>query len=51
MLGFKRFRSAATTISGIELMHRIRKGQFDISGLRLNETAAPAIWNFVLLNR
>jgi transposase-like protein len=26
MLGFKRFRSAATTISGIELMHRIRKG-------------------------
>ena len=25
MLGFKRFRSAATTISGIELMHRIRK--------------------------
>ena len=26
MLGFKRFRSAATTISGIELTHRIRKG-------------------------
>ncbi|WP_216674430.1 DDE-type integrase/transposase/recombinase, partial [Paraburkholderia madseniana] len=25
MLGFKRFRSAATTISGIELTHRIRK--------------------------
>ena len=30
MLGFKRFRSAATTISGVELMHRIRKGQFDL---------------------
>ncbi|MGF6658530.1 transposase-like protein [Paraburkholderia atlantica] len=29
MLGFKRFGSAATTISGIELTHRIRKGQFD----------------------
>jgi transposase-like protein len=26
MLGFKRFRNAAITISGIELMHRIRKG-------------------------
>jgi transposase-like protein len=30
MLGFKRFRTAATTISGIELMHRIRKGQFNL---------------------
>ncbi|MGF6998782.1 hypothetical protein P3T25_007163 [Paraburkholderia sp. GAS32] len=28
MLGFKRFRSAATTISCIELMHRICKGQY-----------------------
>jgi transposase-like protein len=26
-LGFKSFRSAATTLSGIELMHMIRKGQ------------------------
>jgi len=25
VLGFKRFRSAATTIAGIELMHRIRR--------------------------
>ena len=31
MLGFKRFRGAATTISGIELMHRIRKGQFNLA--------------------
>jgi hypothetical protein len=30
MLGFKRFRGAATTIAGIELMHRIRKGQFKL---------------------
>jgi hypothetical protein len=29
MLGFKRFRNAAATISGIELMHRIRKGLSD----------------------
>jgi transposase-like protein len=33
MLGFKQFCNAATTIAGIELMHRVRKGQFgcDIS--------------------
>src|SRR5476649_314204 len=37
MLGFKRFRSAATTISGIELMHRIRKGQFDLTELGRSE--------------
>ncbi len=29
-LGLKGFTSAATTIRGIELMHRIRKGQFDL---------------------
>ncbi|WP_323044930.1 hypothetical protein [Paraburkholderia sp.] len=29
MVGFKRFRNAAATISGIELMHRIRKGLSD----------------------
>ena len=28
MLGFKRFSTAAVSIAGIELMHRIRKGQF-----------------------
>ena len=32
MLGFKQFRNAVITIAGIELMHRIRKGQF---GLRV----------------
>jgi transposase-like protein len=45
MLGFKRFRSAATTIAGIELMHRIRKGQFK---LRVKNKTAPEIWNAVL---
>jgi transposase-like protein len=48
MLGLKRFRSAATTISGIELMHRIRKGQFDLATLHLKESATPAVWNAVL---
>src|SRR5271154_5753768 len=35
MLGFKKFRRAATTIAGIELMHRIRKGQFKLGKLRV----------------
>jgi hypothetical protein len=30
MLGFKEFSNAAITIAGIELMHRIRKGQFEL---------------------
>ena len=48
MLGLKHFRSGAVTISGIELMHRIRKGQFDLTKLLLKDTAAPAVWNAVL---
>ena len=35
MLGFKHFKVAAVTIAGIELLHRIRKGQFNLRGLRL----------------
>ncbi|WP_409077076.1 DDE-type integrase/transposase/recombinase [Paraburkholderia sp. FT54] len=34
MLGFKRFVNAANTISGIGLMHRVRKGQFGLARLR-----------------
>jgi transposase-like protein len=51
MLGFKRFRSAATTISGIELIHRIRKKQFDLSAFALEDIVALAVWNPVLFNR
>jgi transposase-like protein len=51
MLGFKRFSNAAITISGIELMHRIRKGQFDLCALGIKDTAAPSIWNAVLINK
>ena len=51
MLGFKRFRNAATTIAGIELMHRIRKGQFDLSLVGLKDTTASAVWNDVLFDR
>jgi transposase-like protein len=51
MLGFKRFRSAATTISGIELIHRIRKRQFDLSAVALEDISAPSAWSVVLFNR
>jgi putative transposase len=37
MLGFKSFRSAAITLAGVEIMHRIRKGQ-----LICQATLAPA---------
>lgn len=50
MLGFKRFRSAATTISGIELTHRIRKGQFDLAKLGRKDAAAAVVWNAVLFD-
>ena len=48
MLGFKEFRNAAVTIAGIELMHRIRKGQFGLGRLGVQGGAAPAVWNAVL---
>jgi transposase-like protein len=48
MLGFKRFVNAANTISGIGLMHRVRKGQFGLARLRLKDTTDPAVWNAVL---
>jgi transposase-like protein len=48
MLGLKRFRRARMTISGIELMHRIRRGQFKIGKIRVNGKTAPEIWDAVL---
>jgi len=44
----KRFRSTAITLAGIELVHRIHKGQFSLTSLRLKDIAAPAVWNSVL---
>ncbi|MFM0631639.1 IS6 family transposase [Paraburkholderia xenovorans] len=46
MLGFKRFRNAAATISGMELIIA-----FNFSTFRLKDTAASAVWNAVLFNR
>ena len=48
MLGFKQFKNAAITLTGVELMHCIRKGQFSLTQLRLNEITEPAVWNAVL---
>ena len=48
MLGFKVFANAAITIAGIELLNRIRKGQFALGRLRVKGQAAPAIWETVL---
>jgi transposase-like protein len=48
MLGFKNFDCAATTVAGIELLHRIRKGQFDLGSLYFKNQTVPAIWNAVL---
>ncbi len=48
MLGLKHFRRAAAMIAGIELIHRIRKGQFKLGKLRVKSKTAPEIWNTVL---
>jgi transposase-like protein len=48
MLGFKRFKNAAITIAGIELLHRIRKGQFGLGRLDVQGQPAPEVWNAVL---
>jgi len=48
MLGFKRFAHAAITISGIELVHQIKKGQFDVSTLCSSGAHTPQVWEAVL---
>ncbi len=48
MLGFKRFRRASITIAGIELMHRIRKCQFELGKLQVLGKTAPEVWTAVI---
>jgi transposase-like protein len=48
MLGFKRFRTAGITMAGIELLCRIRQGQFRLNGLCLKDRSMPDVWNAVL---
>jgi transposase-like protein len=48
MLGLKRFRTAAITIAGTELLRRMDKGQFNLGGLCVKDGSVPALWNAVL---
>lgn len=48
MLGFKRLQNAAIAISGIELIHKIRKGQFETSKVVQSAVRAPQLWEAVL---
>jgi transposase-like protein len=48
MLGLKSFASAAITIRGVELIHLIRKGQFDLCALATQGQATSEIWAAVL---
>ena len=48
MLGFKRFDTATITISGIELVEKIRKQQFKIGSLPGRPVSTPDIWAAVL---
>jgi hypothetical protein len=48
ILVFKKFRRAVMTIAGIELMHRVGKGQFKLGKLSIKDKTAPEIWNAVL---
>ncbi len=48
MLGFQRFNYAGVTIAGIELIHQIKKKQFDVSALCPTYTRTPQVWEAVL---
>jgi|SRR5436190_517964 len=48
MLGFKNFASARITLAGVELLHRIRQGQFNLKHLGVIGKTEPEIWNAVL---
>jgi transposase-like protein len=48
MLGFKRLTHATGTISGIALVHQIKKNQFDVSALCVPPARTPQVWAAVL---
>jgi transposase-like protein len=48
MLGFKRFDTAAVTISGIELAAKVRKQQFKVGKLPGRPKTLPEIWAAVI---
>ena len=48
MLGFQLFNNAATAIAGIELIRRIKKGQFKLGQFAAHRKTVPRIWAAVL---
>jgi IS6 family transposase len=48
MLGFKHFANATITITGIELIQQIKKGQFDLSPICPPQARTPQVWDAVL---
>ena len=48
MLGFQLFNNAATAIAGIELIRRIKKGQFKLGQFAAQRKTVPQIWAAVL---
>jgi transposase-like protein len=48
MLSFKRFANATVTIGGIELVHQIKKHQFDLAALCVPPARTPQVWQAVL---
>ena len=48
MLRFKRLDYAAVTITGIELVHQIKKEQFDVSALCSSQARTSHVWEAVL---
>jgi hypothetical protein len=48
MRGFKDFVLAQITLAGVELLHRIRQGQFALRKPGVAEKTAPDISNAVL---
>jgi transposase-like protein len=48
MLGFNCFAHATITITGIELIHQIKKNQFDVSAICSPLTRTPQVWEAVL---
>jgi len=50
MLGLKSFRTAAITLAGVELAHRIRKGQFSLgSSMGRKRASLRELWHRALL--
>jgi transposase-like protein len=45
---FQEIRRAKITIAGIELLHRIRKNQFDLGKLSNHTNSATEMWEAVL---